>query len=381
LRSPGKAILLAIALVLLSLAAWLMTGTYAFFSDTETASAYFQAGVWGVIEATVDIDPDTLKKTSKGVPITAYIELPQGYDVNNIDVGSVKLCLDECVYAEDHPTAIGDYDTDDIPDLMVKFDRAEVIGLVEHIVPPAEVEFTVRGTIVPPDIDFEGYDTIKVISSPKPPKDLTVNYSQPLLSALAATGDREKEPITPCLNLDWEDNTEDDLAGYKVYRSLESGGPYDFLAETEESSYPDCGLESGTYFYVVTAFDQVGNESDYSNEANGTVPEPTPTDTPTPTPTPEPIETVEPTPEPTEPVEPTPTQEPTDTPTPEPTATPIPTDTPTPTETPSPTPTSTPEPTATPTEEPTATPADTPTPAETPTPEATVTPEGEGGQG
>ena len=153
----------------------------------------------------------------------------------------------------------------------------------------------------------------------------------------AATGDSDEEPIAHCLSLDWEDNTESDLAGYKVYRSLDSGEPYDFVADTEESCYADCGLESGTYFYVVTAFDQAGNESDYSNKASGTIPEPIPTDTPTPTPTPEPTETVEP----------TPTQEPTGTPTPEPTeeptATPVPTDTPTPTETPTPTDTPTPE--------------------------------------
>jgi fibronectin type 3 domain-containing protein len=61
------------------------------------------------------------------------------------------------------------------------------------------------------------------------------------------------------------------LEGYKVYLSLESGGPYDFIAETEESFYTDCGLANGTYFYVVTAFDQAGNESGYSNEATGKI--------------------------------------------------------------------------------------------------------------
>lgn len=136
------------------------------------------------------------------------------------------------------------------------------------------------------------------IPNPAAPTGLEASYFQ------SDRGEKDSEVVEPtpteepaCLNLDWDDNTEEDLAGYKVYRSLESGGPYDFIAETETSSYEDCGLESGTYFYVVTAFEHAGHESGYSNEASGTVPEPivepTPEVTPTtePTPAPEPTET------------------------------------------------------------------------------------------
>ena len=315
------------------------------------------------LSATVDIKPDTLNPTGEGEWVTAsYIELPEGYDVADIDVSTVLL--EGTIPAELEPIIIGDYDSDGVPDLMVKFDRQAVIAYLGDTT--GEVTLTVSGRVA--GVPFEGSDTITVIRFSiihryVPPMGLTIYYSQRVLPDPAATGDGQEEHIVHCLNLDWQDNPEDDLAGYKVYRSLESGGPYDFIAETEESSYPDCGLESGTYFYVVTAFDQAGNESEYSNEASGTVPEPAPIVEPTATETPEPTETVEPSPEPTETVEPTPTEEPTLQPTEEPTATPIPTDTPTPTETPTPTPTSTPQPTATPTEEP------------------TVIPEGEGGQG
>jgi hypothetical protein len=43
------------------------------------------------IPATVDIDPDTLNLKSKGKWITCYIELPDGYSVEDIDIDSVTL--------------------------------------------------------------------------------------------------------------------------------------------------------------------------------------------------------------------------------------------------------------------------------------------------
>jgi len=77
------------------------------------------------IPATVDIDPDTLNLKSKGRWITAYIELPEGYDVNDINVSTVRL--NDTIAAEQHPAEVGDHDEDGIPDLMVKFDRRAVI--------------------------------------------------------------------------------------------------------------------------------------------------------------------------------------------------------------------------------------------------------------
>jgi hypothetical protein len=71
--------------------------------------------------------------------------------------------------------------------------------------------------------------------------------------------------------LDWNNNTEPDLAGYNVYRSTTSGGPYTKVASTTVNNYTDTGLTNGiTYYYVVTAFDSSTNESTYSNEASGT---------------------------------------------------------------------------------------------------------------
>jgi hypothetical protein len=111
-----------------------------------------------VIPAVIDIDPDTLNLKSEGRWITAYIEVP-GYDVSKIDVSSVLL--EQTVSAEPRPTGVGDYDSDGIPDLMVKFDRSAVQSIVE----PGNVTLTISGKIN--GLLFEGSDTIRVINKGK----------------------------------------------------------------------------------------------------------------------------------------------------------------------------------------------------------------------
>jgi hypothetical protein len=73
------------------------------------------------------------------------------------------------------------------------------------------------------------------------------------------------------ISLNWDDNSESDLAGYHVYRSTTAGGPYTRITTSlvTVSAYNDAGLTNGiTYYYVVTAKDVGDNESANSNEAN-----------------------------------------------------------------------------------------------------------------
>ena len=115
-----------------------------------------------IIQATLDINPNTLNLNSKGRWITAYIELPEGYDVADIDIDTVLL--DDTVLAEPAPAKIGDYDADGIGDLMVKFDRQEVIDELEWdwgTTYSDEITITLNlddGTTA------EGSDTIKIRS-------------------------------------------------------------------------------------------------------------------------------------------------------------------------------------------------------------------------
>jgi hypothetical protein len=63
----------------------------------------------------------------------------------------------------------------------------------------------------------------------------------------------------------WEQNTEPDLAGYRVYRAA-PGGDFEKLADTSlVPTYSDKAVERGkSYRYVVTAIDRNGNESQRS---------------------------------------------------------------------------------------------------------------------
>jgi len=79
-------------------------------------------------------------------------------------------------------------------------------------------------------------------------------------------------PSDSQVTLNWDDNTESDLAGYNVYRSTTAGGPYTKIAALPTTSdYTDSDLVNGTtYYYVVTSVDQAANESGFSNEASAT---------------------------------------------------------------------------------------------------------------
>jgi len=118
--------------------------------------------------ATVDICPQTLNLRSEGKWVTAYIELPKGYNVTEID--ATTILLNETIPIEPHRIDIGDYDNDNIPDLMVKFDRAKVIQLILNSVDttqPNEKRFVTATLTITGKIGFKtsfrGTDTIKII--------------------------------------------------------------------------------------------------------------------------------------------------------------------------------------------------------------------------
>lgn len=86
-------------------------------------------------------------------------------------------------------------------------------------------------------------------------------------TGLAATADNA------IVNLNWNNNTESDLAGYNVYRATASGGPYSKINVplVAVSDYADTSAVNGTtYYYVVRAVDTSLNESGNSNEVSAT---------------------------------------------------------------------------------------------------------------
>lgn len=74
--------------------------------------------------------------------------------------------------------------------------------------------------------------------------------------------------------LSWNPSTSV-VAGYRVYRSLQSGSFYTLITATPVpgTSFEDLAIEKGkTYYYVVTAVDAQLNESAFSNEVFATIP-------------------------------------------------------------------------------------------------------------
>lgn len=70
------------------------------------------------------------------------------------------------------------------------------------------------------------------------------------------------------VSLNWQANSESDLAGYNVYRSNQSGGTYTKLntALVATSAFLDDSVAAATtYYYKVTAVDIDGNESELSS--------------------------------------------------------------------------------------------------------------------
>ena len=115
-----------------------------------------------IIPARVQLHPETLNTKSKGQWVTAYIQLPVAYDVNDIAVSTIKLeFLNRWVPAETAPFEIGDYDEDGIADLMVKFSRRDVSILLAD--ENAYIGFQICGQLSSGG-QFQGEDAIKVIS-------------------------------------------------------------------------------------------------------------------------------------------------------------------------------------------------------------------------
>lgn len=81
-------------------------------------------------------------------------------------------------------------------------------------------------------------------------------------------------PTTSSVTLTWAQNTDSDLAGYKIYRSTTSGVYGAALATILAGTvtYVATGLSANTsYFFLITAYDSAGNESSFSNEVSKSI--------------------------------------------------------------------------------------------------------------
>jgi len=106
--------------------------------------------------------------------------------------------------------------------------------------------------------DADGYESFLGVEVPATPRVAPVAPA-----ALVAT------PIRDGVALQWETNSETDLAGYRVYRRSGTSAEFDTLTAglLPAPEFIDSSLVFGEYFYVVRAFDLDGNTGAASNEA------------------------------------------------------------------------------------------------------------------
>ena len=83
------------------------------------------------------------------------------------------------------------------------------------------------------------------------------------------------QPVNHSVTLTWNPSSSDGIAGYNVYRSFVTGGPYSLTTSGVDPStnYTDTNVQSGqTYYYVTTAVNSSAVESPYSGEIAVLVP-------------------------------------------------------------------------------------------------------------
>jgi hypothetical protein len=77
------------------------------------------------------------------------------------------------------------------------------------------------------------------------------------------------------VSLTWDSNREPDLEAYNIYYSFDDVNFY-LTATTADTNYIDMDVRNGgTYYYAVSAFDTLGNESALSKESVFDTPRPT----------------------------------------------------------------------------------------------------------
>lgn len=142
-------------------------------------------------------------------------------------------------------------------------------------------QYTVSGLSLPVTIPAGSYATFTVTFTPTATGlvNATLTFTSnatnsPTVQSLSGTG---TAPPVHSVALSWDASSSPDIAGYNIYRSTVSGGPYTKINSSLDSttSYTDNSVVDGTtYYYVTTAVNSSNQESGYSNQASATIPPP-----------------------------------------------------------------------------------------------------------
>jgi hypothetical protein len=138
-------------------------------------------------------------------------------------------------------------------------------------------EFQLAGLTLPKTIPAGQSTSVSVIFTPQSSGvasgsiSLTGSATTPLVHTLTGLGTAKSGHT---VTLRWNPSASS-VAGYNVYRSYKSGGPYTKINPTlaKSTSYVDSAVQGGTTnYYVIAAISPKGTQSKYSNQMQAVVP-------------------------------------------------------------------------------------------------------------
>lgn len=256
--------------------------------DEAGWSAVFETKFEVYIPARIDFDPDHLQLDHGQGNATMFIQLPAAFDPKNIRFDTVELD-DHVAHIQDDgygyvKNPYGDHDADGIEDMMLKYDRPNLVDVIPPQSPvdnqdnPNAPDWSNTRLVVYGDwgpYHFKGYDSIIVTNKAytPPPPDVTPPAVQS--DPLAGAADVSKD-VSPLLTFDEPirlrggDRISDTLLPSLIVLTDSNGNPVPFTATWDQNENqiqvnPTHRLEPGeTYRLEIPA----GTFADLSGNPN-----------------------------------------------------------------------------------------------------------------
>ncbi|MGA1793626.1 MAG: hypothetical protein ACMUHM_06725 [Thermoplasmatota archaeon] len=187
-------------------------------------------------DAEVFFNPNPMNVGSQGKFVTVHIEVPKDHDIEDIDVSSIRM---DGVIQPEIPKGktlkIGDHDDDDIPDIMLKFDREAVI---KHYGVCFEKEVSFTGSIG--DLTFEGKTKITIFDKKQREKSTDLIYSTDL------SADPQWKTNAPSRYY-WDSTT-------KTYKAMMYGNSDEYARKTVPYNYGSFKFEYDFYVEDINSY-------------------------------------------------------------------------------------------------------------------------------
>jgi len=149
--------------------------------------------------------------------------------------------------------------------IVQRIGKADNTGFykIEHIVCKDNGPETFKVQVWAEGYEMKTITTVTLYDATTTTLNITLNpdFNPPSIpqGLSAAPGDK-------MIELDWNDNPEEDIDSYKIYKSTSDSGPWTLIDTVLRSAYIDRNVTNGkTYYYKIRAKDRNGNLSGFSS--------------------------------------------------------------------------------------------------------------------